>query len=398
MSESLVGTYVVLQIDAKAMVAGYADAPISAVARALGTGRYVALVEREVQVPTRSDALGWRMYQVSFVGRHSYSECEASYSLRTNNCIPIFPATLNSETDAAVRASQPLPLPECCHRPSVEAFVRIYPQPYQDPPVFTLSRDQVQRLVKSRKLSASHPSTPNPASAYLSSLRPELLTPPPRARYEAELLPRNHARDLSGTASPTLSALADLALTPSPASQDFSFQTNTSNTRSSSPAWALLPPRITTPVSDITARSETSVSVSALFERARRRHETLDSASVYSTTSTARSSLGAGGPADVKEKLELEDASTSKLALGPEVDLDEVPLVDATLDLGELEDVPDPKGFSEEREVVVQLVQKAKERRRNDPSRACSRRSPRRLPRRTRRCPRRRTARWSGGG
>ncbi len=45
-SQSLVGAYVVLQINAKAMVAGYTESPISAVARALGTRKYLALVEK----------------------------------------------------------------------------------------------------------------------------------------------------------------------------------------------------------------------------------------------------------------------------------------------------------------------------------------------------------------
>ena len=44
--KSLVGAYVVLQINAKAMVAGSTDSPVSAVARALGTKKYVALVEK----------------------------------------------------------------------------------------------------------------------------------------------------------------------------------------------------------------------------------------------------------------------------------------------------------------------------------------------------------------
>ena len=45
-NSSLVGSYVALQINAKAMVAEYADSPILALANALGTQKYVALVEK----------------------------------------------------------------------------------------------------------------------------------------------------------------------------------------------------------------------------------------------------------------------------------------------------------------------------------------------------------------
>lgn len=45
-SDSLVGSYVALQINARAMVAEYADKPILALANALGTQKYVALVEK----------------------------------------------------------------------------------------------------------------------------------------------------------------------------------------------------------------------------------------------------------------------------------------------------------------------------------------------------------------
>lgn len=46
MSDSLIGSYVIVQINARAMVAGYEDALILAVANALGTRRYVGLVEK----------------------------------------------------------------------------------------------------------------------------------------------------------------------------------------------------------------------------------------------------------------------------------------------------------------------------------------------------------------
>ncbi len=45
-SDSLVGSYIALQINAKAMVAEYADSPILALANALGTQKYVAFVEK----------------------------------------------------------------------------------------------------------------------------------------------------------------------------------------------------------------------------------------------------------------------------------------------------------------------------------------------------------------
>ena len=43
---SLVGSYVVLQINPKAMVAEYADRPIYAVAKALAAQKYIALVDK----------------------------------------------------------------------------------------------------------------------------------------------------------------------------------------------------------------------------------------------------------------------------------------------------------------------------------------------------------------
>ena len=43
---SLVGSYVVLQINPKAMVAEFGDGPIYALAKALGTGKFVGLIDK----------------------------------------------------------------------------------------------------------------------------------------------------------------------------------------------------------------------------------------------------------------------------------------------------------------------------------------------------------------
>ena len=58
MSSSLVGSYIALQINAKAMVAEYADSPILALAKALGTQKYVALVEK-VRATQQSPHRAW---------------------------------------------------------------------------------------------------------------------------------------------------------------------------------------------------------------------------------------------------------------------------------------------------------------------------------------------------
>ncbi|KAI0697505.1 hypothetical protein C8T65DRAFT_22001 [Cerioporus squamosus] len=330
MSDTLVGSYVMVQINARAMVAGYEDALILAVAKALGTKRYVALVEKEVQIPSSSDEPLWRVYRISLVGGHA----QAGRGPCSSDCLPIFPAASSS----SIKPSHALPLTHCCHRPSMEALIRIHASADRQASPWTLPDEQMRSLVGARKMSAAHP----PAETYLPSIRSDATSftfrsPASQPRDEADYV---YSRFDRQPTSPTLSALADLALAPSPTSQNFSIQ----------------PPRITTPASDITSGTGTETSVSALFERARpRRHGTSDSASVYST-STARSSIA----------LNLESPSTSKLALGPDIPIDDIPLVDLSFDLETLEDVSDPAGFLEERDVVFQLLQKAKKRQRND--------------------------------
>ncbi|KAI0760366.1 hypothetical protein C8Q74DRAFT_222376 [Fomes fomentarius] len=370
-SQSLVGAYVVLQINAKAMVVGYTDSPISAVARALGTRKYLALVEKEVQIPTCSDALtaGWHAYRVSFVGRHT----QRGRSPCTDDCLPIFPARFNSKNNVPIAPSHPLPFEECCHRPSTEAIVRIHQQPpYYQSSLHTLSEVQISRVSGARKLTSATETSANddhgsvsPPSLQSDATSLTFRSPAASPRAEVEYFfarnEREHTPASLRTASPALSALADLALASTPTSQDFAFNR---------------PARMMTPASDLTSTSRTETAVSALFDtdqypeheheygssavpRVRpRRHQTLDSASVYST-STARSSIA----------LNFESPSTSNLVLGLEVELDEVPLVDVSFDLNELkaesEVLPDPRGFMEERDVVIQLVQKSKERERS---------------------------------
>ncbi|TFK92349.1 hypothetical protein K466DRAFT_595298 [Polyporus arcularius HHB13444] len=335
MSDSLIGSYVAVQINARAMVAGYGDALILAVAKALGTKRYVALVEKEVQIPSSSSEPLWRVYRISLVGGHAHSGRASC----PTDCVPIFPAAPSTQSSTFIKPSQNLPLPVCCHRPAMEALIRVHASAGQQVSPWTLADEQMRRLVGARK-SAVHQS----AETYLPSIRSDATSftfrsPASLPRDEADYV---YSRFDQQPASPTLSALADLALSHSPTSQNFSIQ----------------PPRITTPASDITSGTGTETSVSALFERAPpRRRGTLDSASVYST-STARSSIA----------LNLESPSTSKLLLGPDVDMDDITLVDLSFDLETLEDVSNPAGFFEERDVVSQLVQKAKKRQRNDPA------------------------------
>ena len=282
---------------------------------------------QEVQIPSSSDEPLWRVYRISLVGGHAPAE-RASCS---TECIPIVPATPSTQSSVAVKPSQSLPLPDCCHRPALEAFVRVHATAGQESSPWTLADEQIRSLVKARKASPAHQAAEN----YLPSIRSEATSLTFRS---PALLPRDEADyiysrfDQQQPASPALSALADLALAPSlsPTSQTFSIQ----------------PPRITTPASDITSGTGTETSVSALFDRTQpRRHGTLDSASVYST-STARSSIA----------LNLESPSTSKLVLGPEIDTDDIPLVDLSFNLDALEDLSEPAGFLEERDVVFQYV------------------------------------------
>lgn len=315
---------------------------------------------KELQIPTCSDAptAGWRAYRVSFVGRHT----QHGRSPCTDDCLPIFPARFTSKNNVPIAPSHPLPFEECCHRPSTEAIVRIHQQPpYYQSSQHTLSEVQITRVSGARRLASATDSSANddhgsvlPPSLQSDATSLTFRSPAASPRAEVEyFFARNepeHSHASLRAASPALSALADLALAPTPTSQDFAFNR---------------PARIMTPASDLTSTSRTETAVSALFDtdqdpeheygsctvpRVRpRRHQTLDSASVYST-STARSSIA----------LNLESPSTSNLVLALEVELDEVPLVDVSFNLEELkaesEVLPDPRGFMEERDVVIQCV------------------------------------------
>ena len=118
--------------------------------------------------------------------------------------------------------------------------------------------------------------------------------------------------------------------------------------RTPSPPRDSQPPRVFTPTSHITSTSVAETSVSELFDRekARARHDTMDSASVYSATETDTDSTSTS----VVVLLESPDAPT----LECDADLDDIPLVDVSFDLSELVVVPDPVGFLEERDVVTQ--------------------------------------------
>ena len=143
--------------------------------------------------------------------------------------------------------------------------------------------------------------------------------------------------------------LADLALCPGPSTASHSRATATPDSygsgSTSGSGWP--PPRGMSPASHTSASEPPSV----LFERAPRRKDTFDSASVYSTDSAATSE-------DVhrrngsKYQICLDQASASQLVLPADVGLDDVPLVDVAFDLAALASVPDPSAFFEERDVM----------------------------------------------
>ncbi|KAM5537628.1 hypothetical protein V8D89_008706 [Ganoderma adspersum] len=378
-SDSLVGSYVVLQINARAMVAEYADSPILALANALGTQKYVALVEKEVQVASCSDEPIWRMYRVSLVGRHTRLRPAAPASLssssREGRCLPIYPASPSAHATAyaPVRPSKSFPKHDCCHRPGIETLVRVHRQPHQARPQWTLSDEQMRRVAVMRRnldsedgadgaQNGSYAQGPKSEAASEASegtdatiRQPVALAPHKNEHYPFAV----HASSGSGAAVrdkqlpflPPPSPLSPLnpnftaavARTPSPQSQ---------------------PPRVFTPNSHTTNTSVAETSVSELFDRetARARHDTMDSASIYSNTDTDSTSTS------VVVLLESPSASKGALTLGCDADLDGIPLVDVSFDLSELAVIPDPTQFLEERDVVAQLVHKAETRHRNTPT------------------------------
>ncbi|EJF59727.1 hypothetical protein DICSQDRAFT_128063 [Dichomitus squalens LYAD-421 SS1] len=289
-SASLVGSYVVLQINARAMVAEYADSPILALAKALGTQKYVALVEKEVRVASCSDEPMWRVYRVSFVGRHPRLRpgLSGSSSPSPDGCLPIYPATpsCHETAYAPVHPSKAFPKGDCCHRPELETFIRVHRQPHHVPPQWRLSDEQIARVTAMRE--SADPSITGSEASYV---------------------------------------------------------------------------QVFTPTSHITSTSAAETSVSELFDRAemRKRHDTMDSGSVYSSTTASTST---------SVVVLLEAPSASQLALTLECDayLDDIPLVDVSFDISELATIPDPAEFLEERNVVAQLVRKAETRERNSPA------------------------------
>ncbi|KAI1794487.1 hypothetical protein LXA43DRAFT_1117167 [Ganoderma leucocontextum] len=296
-TSSLVGSYVALQINAKAMVAEYADSPILALAKALGTQKYVALVEKEVQVASCSDEPMWRVYRVSFVGRHT--RLRPGAPLPEERCLPIYPASpsCHATAHAPVRPSKPFPKHDCCHRPGIETFIRVHRQPHHTRPQWTLTDEQMSRVaVMRKKLDGGE----------------------------------DGADD----------------------TEDGSY---------------VQPPRLFTPTSHITSTSVAETSVSELFDRekARTRHDTMDSVSVYSADTNTDST-------STSVVVLLESPSASKLAVSMtlecDADLEDIPLVDVSFDLSELVTIPDPADFLEERNVVAHLVRKAETRHRNTPT------------------------------
>ncbi|TBU34216.1 hypothetical protein BD311DRAFT_802586 [Dichomitus squalens] len=370
-SASLVGSYVVLQINARAMVAEYADSPILALAKALGTQKYVALVEKEVRVASCSDEPMWRMYRVSFVGRHPRLRpgLSGSGSPSPDGCLPIYPATpsCHETAYAPVHPSKPFPKRDCCHRPELETFIRVHRQPHHVPPHWRLSDEQIARVAAMRE--SADPSITGSEASYVqvpsytssegqrASVRsdetdttirqPIALSPHRKETFPFAHLMRNGAGASRDKRLPRLPP-------PSPLSPSFAGRTASPDGQ---------PARVFTPTSHITSTSAAETSVSELFDRAemRKRHDTMDSGSVYSSTTASTST-------SVVVLLEAPSASKLALTLECDADLDDIPLVDVSFDISELASIPDPAEFLEERNVVAQLVRKAETRERNTPA------------------------------
>ena len=308
----------------------------------------------------------WRVYRVSFVGRHPRLRpgLSGTSSPAPEGCLPIYPAnpSCHSTAYAPVRPSKPFPTPDCCHRPELETFIRVHRQPHHAQPQWTLSDDQIARVTAMRQnaqLSAGldarkdapyalHPSySSSEPGTRRESVRSDdtdatVRQPVALSPHRNETFPFALHNMSNGTAARRDKQLP-LLPPPSPLRPNFT-------SRTSSPDGGHTP-RVFTPTSHMTSTSAAETSVSELFDRdsRRKRHDTMDSGSVYSTHTTSTST----SPSVV---VLLEGASASKLALALEcdADMDDIPLVDVSFDLSELAAIPEPAEFLEERDVVAQ--------------------------------------------
>ncbi|KAH9941716.1 uncharacterized protein BXZ73DRAFT_74907 [Epithele typhae] len=397
---SLVGSYVALRINPKAMVAEYGDGPVLAVASALGTRRYVALVvqipsppelsparspKRNIHIITQEvlpQALiypGWRTYRLAFLGRHDApkhphdllsSACVAALAHDDPTAVALAPWRVLS----AVRPSRALPFPagqQCCHWVSLQdAFVRVHEQSLahvqplaednggpadgtDHARAWTVAERDVRKLLAAaRRCEADRANVravlPPPAGRIRRAAAVPVLQHP----RPAQLYPGQEFGVLPPAAQGTsLNQLADLALAPPP----------------------LTPPPLTPPPPRTLSPADTAASASGseLFERVHPRLDD-DAASVYSTDretdATPASSCPTPSPVPFpaqKAQVEEEDEPLD-LSIPADMKAEDAPFVDVSLDLGALEDVASPDEFFMERKVVMQLVQKAKDRQRNE--------------------------------
>ena len=321
-------------------------------------------------MPFGASSLGWRAYRVSFVGRHHHSA-----SSGPSACVPIQPAASRAHQNAPVtlRPARPFPFTDCCHRSSLEAFVRIRtpqqppayhrtypaarsgagPGPSGPPPMWSLASAEMGKLAIARRAEQDRATlraaTPPPARTPQAQHPAHLPFPSKEFGYLSDYFDRDVGR------RGTHAALADLALSTFPL-YAAAAQVQTLAPPVPAPggsAWPG-PPRGMSPA------SHSSAQPSELFERVPGRHDTLDSASVYSAESVATSVPPVPGEkVGSKYQVYMEpesSASASVIAFPLGTHWDEVPVVEISFDLGALEDVPDPSGFFEERDVVVKCV------------------------------------------
>ena len=321
-----------------------------------------------MQVASCSDEPIWRVYRVSLVGRHTRlrpaAAVPSSSSSREGWCLPIYPASpsAHATAHAPVRPSMPFPKHDCCHRPGIETLIRVYRQPHHDRPQWTLSDEQMRRVaVMRRKLDSEDGADSAQSGSYAHGPKSEAASEASEGtdatiRQPVALAPHKNehypfAIHASGGGGGSGTAVRDKQLPflppPSPLSPlNPSFAAAIART----PSPPSQPPRVFTPNSHITNTSVAETSVSELFdrERARARHDTMDSASIYSNTDTDSTSTS------VAVLLESPSASKGTLTLRRDADLDDIPLVDVSFDLSELATIPDPSQFLEERDVVSQ--------------------------------------------
>ncbi len=302
----------------------------------------------------------WRVYRVSLVGRHTRLRPAAPSPLpsREGGCLPIYPASpsAHATAHAPVRPSKPFPKHDCCHRPGIETFIRVHRQPHHTRPQWTLSDEQMRRVaVMRRKLDSEEgvEDTENGSYGQRPKSEADSFATDATIRQPVALSPhKNEHYPFAVHASSSGSGAGrekQLSFLPPPAPLS-PLNPNFAAAIARTPSPPGQPPRVFTPTSHITNTSVAETSVSELFdrERARARHDTMDSASIYSNTDTDSTSTS------VVVLLESPGASKVALTLECNADLDDIPLVDVSFDLSELATIPDPAQFLEERDVVAQ--------------------------------------------